>query len=84
MTAPREETAPSEPFSLEARVRTLLDAAGLPANERELAGLVAAYTTQRPAVDGLFNVAAARYAEPVLTPDVPVRATGRAADGRPA
>lgn len=84
MTASHKETAPSEPFGLAARVRALLDAAGLPANERELAGLVAAYTAQRPAVDGLFDVAAARYAEPVLTPDVPVQATGRAADGRPA
>ncbi|MGA4837556.1 amidase [Streptomyces sp. G45] len=51
-------------------VRSLLAAAGLPAGEREAAGFVAAHTAQRPAVDALFDVRAARHARPVLRPDV--------------
>ncbi|WP_240976525.1 amidase [Streptomyces telluris] len=55
------------------RVRSLLAAAGLPAGEREITGFEAAYTAQRPAVDGLFDVPAAGDARPVLRPDISVR-----------
>ncbi|WP_433337425.1 amidase [Spirillospora sp. CA-294931] len=54
-----------------ARVRTLLDAARLPADEREIAGLSASYAATRPVVDGLFDIPAARHARPVLTRHVP-------------
>lgn len=54
------------------RVRSLLAAAGLPAGERETAGLVAAYAVQRPAVDALFDVPDASDAEPVLRREVVV------------
>ncbi|GHC75202.1 hypothetical protein [Streptomyces flavofungini] len=70
MTAPRDETA--DPYGIGVRVRGLLAAAGLPAGGRETAGLVAAYGVQRPAMDALFDVAEARYEQPVLRRDVHV------------
>ncbi|TDD96822.1 hypothetical protein [Actinomadura rubrisoli] len=78
MTTPHEETAaPHEATAAHrdaaVRVRSLLAAAGLPADEREIAGLVASYVTLRPAIDGLFDVPAARYARPVLDRRVSVR-----------
>ncbi|WP_431047273.1 hypothetical protein ACQUSR_33965 [Streptomyces sp. P1-3] len=71
MTGPCEETAAHPDAAV--RVRSLLAAAGLPAGEREIAGFAAAYAAQRPAVDGLFDVPTARYARPVLRPDVTLR-----------
>ncbi|MEV0322528.1 hypothetical protein ACIBKX_14130 [Streptomyces sp. NPDC050658] len=66
MTGPRDES----------RVRHLLAAAGLPAeraDDGEVAGFVTAYVVQRPAVDALFEVSAARYARPVLGMEATVR-----------
>lgn len=60
----------ADPQDIGVRVRCLLAAAGLPADEREIAGLVAAYAVQRPAVDALFDVPQARAARPVLRRDV--------------
>ncbi|WP_245699960.1 amidase [Streptomyces roseifaciens] len=71
-SGPSEGTATQPDAAV--RVRSLLAAAGLPAGEREITGFEAAYTAQRPAVDGLFDVPAAGDARPVLRPDVTVRA----------
>lgn len=49
-----------------AEVRTRLAAAGLPADDTELAELAAALPTQRAAVAALYAVPAARYADPAL------------------
>ncbi|MEH6378504.1 amidase [Streptomyces sp. KLMMK] len=70
-SGPSEGTATQPDAAV--RVRSLLAAAGLPAGEREITGFEAAYTAQRPAVDGLFAVPAAGDARPVLRPDVTVR-----------
>ncbi|MFD9076719.1 hypothetical protein [Streptomyces lasiicapitis] len=64
------------------RVRTLLAAARLPAHEAQIIGLVAAYRVQRPAVDALFEVPAARYARPVLRRDAHVQPEGEPDAGR--
>ncbi|MFD9904390.1 hypothetical protein [Streptomyces sp. NPDC059063] len=71
MTGQRAGTPADDDTAL--TVRGLLAAAGLPAGEREIAGLAAAYTARRTAVDGLFAVTAARHARPVLSRDVGVR-----------
>ncbi|MEI5098121.1 hypothetical protein RB200_05095 [Streptomyces sp. PmtG] len=63
-------------------VRALLDAARLPADEHQLAGLVTAYAAQRPAVDALFDVAGTRHALPV--PRRGTVAVGPDDDGEPA
>ncbi|MFD0415235.1 hypothetical protein [Streptomyces sp. NPDC127108] len=69
MTARHGETA--DRLDIGVRVRSLLAAAGLPAGEREIAGFVAAYAVQRPAVDALFDVPAPD-ARPVLRREVVV------------
>ncbi|WP_107656822.1 hypothetical protein [Nocardia suismassiliense] len=53
----------SEPLGT---VRVLLGAAGLPANEAEMAGLAATYPEYRAAIDALYAVPAARYVDPAL------------------
>ncbi|WAL64347.1 hypothetical protein ORV05_25730 [Amycolatopsis cynarae] len=47
-------------------LKTLLAAAKLPASETEIAAYAAAYGPQRAAVDALYEVSAARYADPAL------------------
>ncbi|MFI9402494.1 hypothetical protein [Nocardia sp. NPDC052316] len=47
-------------------VRMLLGAAGLPASAAEMAGLAATYPEYRAAIDALYAVPAARYADPAL------------------
>ncbi|HWD06930.1 MAG TPA: hypothetical protein VG674_31265 [Amycolatopsis sp.] len=49
-----------------ATVRRMLDAAGLPASEGELARYAAAYPAQRSGLDALYAVPAARYVDPAL------------------
>ena len=49
-----------------ARVRTLLEAAGIPASDDEVAELAARYPAVRAAVDSLYAAPAARYADPAL------------------
>jgi hypothetical protein len=49
-----------------AEVRTRLAAAGLPADDTELADLAAALPGQRAAVAALYAVPAARYVDPAL------------------
>ncbi|EPH41379.1 putative Glutamyl-tRNA(Gln) amidotransferase subunit A [Streptomyces aurantiacus JA 4570] len=74
--ADRTSVAPIRPDETTAhhdvgvRVRTLLSAARLPADEGQIAGLVSAYAAQRPAVDALHEMPEARCAAPVLHPDV--------------
>ncbi|WP_020667223.1 hypothetical protein [Amycolatopsis nigrescens] len=46
-----------------AAVRVLLSAAALPADEHEAAALAAAYPAQRAAVDALYELRSARYAD---------------------
>ena len=48
-------------------VKMLMDRAGLPASEDELAKLTANYTQQQAGVESLYAVAAARYEAPCLT-----------------
>ncbi|WP_405652556.1 hypothetical protein [Streptomyces sp. RK9] len=62
----------ADPQDVGVRVRSLLAAAGLPAGEREIAGLVAAYAVQRPAVDALFDVPDTADARPVPRREVVV------------
>lgn len=45
-------------------IRTLLDAAGLPANAAEMAGLATTYLAYRAAIDALYTVPEARYVDP--------------------
>ncbi|MFB8275453.1 hypothetical protein [Nocardia colli] len=45
-------------------IRTLLNAAGLPANSAEIAGLATTYLAYRAAIDALYAVPAARYVDP--------------------
>lgn len=45
-------------------IRTLLDAAGLPASGAEIAGLATTYLAFRAAIDALYAVPAARYVDP--------------------
>ncbi|MFI6041472.1 hypothetical protein ACIA8C_07540 [Nocardia sp. NPDC051321] len=45
-------------------IRTLLDAAGLPASKAEIAGLATTYLAYRAAIDALYVVPAAQYADP--------------------
>ncbi|MEV6559587.1 hypothetical protein AB0M22_27975 [Nocardia sp. NPDC051756] len=45
-------------------VRTLLNAAGLPANAAEMAGLATTYLAYRAAIDALYAVLEARYVDP--------------------
>ncbi|GAA3542457.1 hypothetical protein GCM10022222_27680 [Amycolatopsis ultiminotia] len=47
-------------------VRTLLTAAGLPASESEVAAYAAGYPAQRSGLDALYELPAARYADPAL------------------
>ncbi|WP_433654243.1 hypothetical protein ACQPW1_26490 [Nocardia sp. CA-128927] len=51
----------SEPLET---IRTLLAAAGLPASEAEIAGLARTYPAYRAAIDALYAVPAAQYADP--------------------
>ncbi|MFD9859051.1 hypothetical protein [Streptomyces alboflavus] len=62
----------ADPQDVGVRVRSLLAAAGLPAGEREIAGLVAAYAAQRPSVDALFEVPDTADVRPVLLREVVV------------
>ena len=57
-------------------VKTLLDAAGLPASEAEITAYAAGFAEQRAAVDALYTVPEARYAAPALH----FRASSRVAD----
>ncbi|WP_067890438.1 hypothetical protein [Nocardia vaccinii] len=57
-------------------MKTLLDAAQLPAAEGEIASYAAGYADQRAAVDALYAVPEARYAAPALH----FRAASRIAD----
>ena len=57
-------------------VKTLLDQAGLPASDDEIAAYAAGFAIQRAAVDALYAVPEARYAEPALR----FRASARIAD----
>jgi hypothetical protein len=47
-------------------VKTLLDQATLPASEDEIAAYAAGFAAQRAAVDALYGVPEARYADPAL------------------
>jgi hypothetical protein len=47
-------------------LRTLLDAAGLPATEAEIVSYAEGYPAQRAAVDALYAVPEARYVDPAL------------------
>jgi len=47
-------------------VKTLLDQAALPASEDEIAAYAAGFAAQRAAVDALYGVPEARYADPAL------------------
>ncbi|GAB2990254.1 hypothetical protein LWP59_07345 [Amycolatopsis acidiphila] len=47
-------------------LKNLLAAAGLPASDSETAAYLAGYEAQRIAVDALYEVPAARYADPAL------------------
>ena len=62
------------PDNVEATVRALIDAAGLPVNDQEFATLVAGYPTLRELTDRLY-IEEVRYEEPALifTPVPPVR-----------
>ena len=66
------------PDNVEATVRALLDAAGLPVSDEEFASLVEAYPTMRAAADALY-IEEARYEEPALifTPLAPEREAPR-------
>lgn len=57
-------------------LKNLLAAARLPASEAETAAYVTAYEAHRAAVDALYAVPAARYADPALR----FRAAGRIED----
>jgi hypothetical protein len=54
---------PEPPIS---EVRMLLEAAGLPASDAEVAGLAAQYPAIRAAADALYAPPAARYVDPAL------------------
>jgi hypothetical protein len=47
-------------------LRMLLDAAGLPASDDEIAALAAQYPAMRAATDALYAPAVVRYADPAL------------------
>jgi hypothetical protein len=47
-------------------IRALLSAAGLTANENEIAAFTAGYPAHRAALDALYDVPAARYVDPAL------------------
>ena len=49
-----------------AEVRMLLDAAGLPASDEEVAALAAHYPALREATDALYAPPEVRYADPAL------------------
>ena len=53
------------PDNVEATVRALLDAAGLPVSDEEFASFVDAYPTLREATDKLY-LEEVRYEEPAL------------------
>lgn len=57
-------------------MKTLLDAAQLPASESEIASYAAGFAAQRAAVDALYAIPEARYAVPALH----FRATTRIVD----
>jgi hypothetical protein len=50
----------------ESQVRTLLEAAGLPASDGEIAALAARYPDLRASIDALYTPPAARYVDPAL------------------
>lgn len=54
------------PADHEAEVRALLAASGLRPDADEVAMISAGYPTFRAAVDALYDVATARYADPAL------------------
>ena len=62
------------PENVEATVRALLDAAGLPVSDEEFASLAESYPTLRAAADRLY-IEEVRYEEPALifTPLAPDR-----------
>ena len=62
------------PDNVEATVRALIDAAGLPLSDEEFESLVEGYPTLREQADRLF-IEEVRYEEPALifTPVPPVR-----------
>ena len=47
-------------------VKLMLDRAGLPVTDAELAKLTEAYTQQQAGIESLYKVAAARYEAPCL------------------
>ncbi|HEY4007876.1 MAG TPA: hypothetical protein VGM60_22230 [Pseudonocardia sp.] len=49
-----------------AELRMLLDAAGLPASDAEVAALARQYPAMRAGVDALYAPAAVRYVDPAL------------------
>ena len=49
-----------------AELRTMLDAAGIPASDVEVAALAAQYPAMRTLVDALYTPPAVRYADPAL------------------
>jgi hypothetical protein len=55
-----------DPIGAETQVRAMLAAAGLPATPDEVAALAARYPAFRAAVDALYEVGEARYADPAL------------------
>jgi hypothetical protein len=59
-----QEPAEAEPATR--TLRTLLDAAGLPASDAEVAALVDQYPAMRAGVDALYLPPAARYVDPAL------------------
>lgn len=50
----------------ETTVRTMLDAAGLPASEEEIEGLVRAYPDFKAGIESLYAVTDARYESPAM------------------
>jgi hypothetical protein len=59
-----EETAGNDDSKSEARI--MLAASGLPPGPEEAATMCAVYPAFRAAIDALYDVAAARYADPAL------------------
>jgi hypothetical protein len=62
------------PSDVEAAVRAMVDAAGLPVSDEEFQSFVAMYPALREAADGLY-IEEVRYEEPALvfTPVAPVK-----------
>ena len=57
----------TNPVQITQFVRSLIDEAGLPANDSEIERLVAAYIEQRQISNMLFAVEEARYESPALS-----------------